>query len=85
MCFFSWVPCPWAVVAIVFPVVYVFASCSCCPRGVSFEIALSRDGGLDGNHRGNWDMFLTKCGYNRISPFVIPGIYILCPNFIYQI
>ena len=35
--------------------------------------------------RGNRDMFLTKCGYNRICPFVIPTISFLCPNFIYQI
>ena len=31
---------------------------------------------------GNRDMFLTKCGYNCICPFVIPTISFLCPNFI---
>ena len=34
---------------------------------------------------GNWDMFLTKCGYNCICPFFIPTISFLCLNFIYQI
>ena len=26
---------------------------------------------------GNWDMFLIKCGYNFICPFVIPAIHSL--------
>ena len=34
---------------------------------------------------GNWDMCLTKCGYNCICPLVIPTISFLCTNFIYQI